>query len=196
MLEHMSQAVEPLGQMVGTVGALGSFLSFVLAIYLEWGNIRARAKGRTRRVKGRAPMRGQPASQAIIETEPALRVPVGRHAVPTAPKTSIAGLIARLFFDLVKTTFAIFMAIVISAEYLLLANHELGIGLPRVWLLVASLALGAILGAYLRARSWFLLVLIGVISQVGILALMGWSLRDVSAILEVFVSSGVVAGLY
>ena len=188
-LRDLSQAIEPLGQMVGTVGALGSFLSFVLAIYLEWGNIKARARGRS------SP-RGRPYPQSSAGTEPALRVPVGRYPASRAPKASIPRLMVRLFLDLVKTMLAIFMAIVISAEYLLLATHRLGIELSQVSLLIVSLALGAILGAYLRTRSWFLLLLMGVLSQVGILALMGWNLQDVPAMLEAFVTSGVVAGLY
>jgi hypothetical protein len=189
MLGDVIEAIRSLDQMFATVGALGSFLSFLLAVYLEWGNIKARARGGARQVNGLA-------SQSIYKTEPALRPPVGRYPTPKTPRVSIMSLVAKLFLDLVKTMFAIFMAIVVSAEYLLLADYDLGIGLPHEWLLIASLALGAILGAYLRARSWILLLLIGVLSQVGILALTGSGLQDVPAILESLVTSGLVAGLF
>ena len=188
MLEQMSQTIEPLGQVVGTVGALGSFLSFLLAIFLEWGNIKARGKGQ-------APLQGQHYAQSIAETEPAMRVQVGAYPAAKSPGPDIAHLIGKLLLDLVKTMFAIFMAIVVSAEYLLFADNHLGIGMPFQWLLIASLAIGSILGAYLRTRSWLLLLLIGILSQIGMLALIGPNLQDVPAILESFVTSSVVAGL-
>jgi len=189
MLQEMSQAIEPLGKMFGVVGALGSFLSFMLAIYLEWGTIRAR-------VKGRAPLRDQLASQSIYETKPVPRIPVGGYPPAKTLEQSIAGLVGKLFLDLVKTMFAIFMAIVVSAEYLLFADYGLGTDLPYQGLLIASLALGAILGAYLRVRSWFFLLLTGIFSQVGILALNGWGLQDVLTTVESLVASRLLAALY
>lgn len=188
MLGQISQAFEPLGQMFGVVGALGSFLSFMLAIFLEWGNIKARAKGW-------APSWDQLAQQSTYQTKPALRVPVGGYPTSKTPELSIASLVGKLFLDLARTMFAIFMAIAVSAEYMLFADYELGTGFPIEWLLIASLALGAILGAYLRTRSWFFLLLTGIVSQIGILAANGWGLQDVLAILEDFVTSSLVAGL-
>ena len=185
MLGDVSQAIKSLDQMFGAVGALGSFLSFLLAIYLEWGNI-----------KGRLKRRGQPASQAFIETVPAMRVPPVGYPASKSPKLDVANLIGNLILDLTKTMFAIFIAIVVGAEYLLFADYYLGTGLPFEWLLIASLILGAIVGAYLRARSWIFLLLIGVLSQVGILVLTGWGLEGVPAILESFLASGLVAGLF
>ena len=189
LFRDVIDAIRSLDQMLPTVGALGSFLSFLLAVYLEWGNIKARARGGARQANGLTP-------QSIYKTAPSLRPPVGQYATPKTPRVSIMSLVAKLFLDLAKTMFAIFMAIAISAEYLLLANRDLGTGLPYEWLVIASLVLGAILGAYLRARSWILLLLIGVLSQVGILALTGWSLEGMPPILESLVTSGLIAGLY
>jgi hypothetical protein len=188
-MEHVSQAIEPLGQMFATAGALGSVLSFVLAVYLEWGTIKSR-------VKGRAPLRDQLASQSNYETKPAPRLSVRGYPPAKTLEQSIAGLVGKLFLDLVKTMFAIFMAIVVSAEYLLFADYGLGADLPYQGLLIASLAVGAILGAYLRLRSWFFLLLIGIFSQAGILALNGWGLQDVLATVESLVGSSLLAGLY
>jgi hypothetical protein len=195
MLEQMSQATGILSRMFATLGALGSALSFLLAIYLEWDNIKARVKGETHRVKGQAAMRGYHFPQTRAKSKPTLRVPMGGHPASKSPRLDIAQLIGNLFLSLVKTMFAIFMAVVVSAEYLLFADNYLRTGLPYEWLLIASLALGPILGAYSRVRSWFFLLLMSILSQIGILYLNGWNLQDVLVSLEGFAMSGLVAGL-